>query len=146
MPSSPVSSELSESPPAKRRRTSSTSTLSEEDEDEDEEEDQPLAARIALKTAPRVENGASRVPTSGKRCGKKSSCMKSKISVQSPTGVRAEVNGMVNGLNGHDSRVHSEERMDEGQLDRLATGVTVDAGGDSGGVVSLCSRTFGVRF
>jgi histone acetyltransferase len=147
MPSSPASSELSEPPAAKRRRLSSTSSLSEEDEDEDEDEDRPLAARIALKTAQRVENGASRVPTSGKRCGKKSSSMKSKaqsasVSVQTPMSARVEVNGMANGLNGHDFKVKSEERMDEGQLDRLATGVTVDAGGDPGSVVSLCLHIF----
>ena len=144
MPSSPVSSELSDlSPPFKRRRQSSTSSLSEEDEDED----QPLAARIALKTASRIENGVGRVPTSGKRSGKKSSSMKSKaqstsVPFQTPPSARAEINGIVNGLNGHDLRVN-EERMDEGKLDRLATGVTVDTGGDPGGVVSLYFRIFG---
>ncbi|KAI0344708.1 Bromodomain-containing protein [Trametopsis cervina] len=34
-----------------------------------------------------------------------------------------------NGVNGHGIKVKVEDKMDEGQLDRLATGVTVDAGG-----------------
>ena len=34
-----------------------------------------------------------------------------------------------NGINGHDVKVKVEDKMDEGQLTRLATGVTVDTGG-----------------
>ncbi|KAI0743462.1 histone acetyltransferase GCN5 [Daedaleopsis nitida] len=34
-----------------------------------------------------------------------------------------------NGVNGHDAKVKVEDKMDEGQLSRLATGVTVDASG-----------------
>lgn len=34
-----------------------------------------------------------------------------------------------NGINGHDVKVKVEDKMDEGQLTRLVTGVPVDAGG-----------------
>lgn len=138
VPSSPVSSELSElSPKAKRRR--SLSSLSEADEDEDDEEDQPLATRITQLTASRIENGATRTVTSGQRSGK--SGVKSRaqtgLSVKtSPTAT--EANGMINGIIKHESRRRSEDGMDSGQLDRLATGVTVDAGGAPSSSVSAC--------
>lgn len=40
---------------------------------------------------------------------------------------RAEMDRPTNGLNGHDATVKVEDKMDERQLNRLATGVTVDA-------------------
>lgn len=44
-----------------------------------------------------------------------------------PTGEeRAQMNGKSNGTNGHHSVVKVEDMMDEGQLTRLAAGVTVD--------------------
>lgn len=44
----------------------------------------------------------------------------------------------VNGVNGHlpDAKVKVEEKMDESQLTRLATGVTIDAGLSSAAHVS----------
>lgn len=102
------------------------SSLSDADDDDDEEEDKPLASRMALKTAP----DGSRTATSGKRSGKK---MKSKgqtapASMQPSTGrEQAEMNGQPNGVHAHDKKVKLEEKLDESQLNRLATGVTVDA-------------------
>ena len=111
-----------------------------DDDDDDDEEDKPLAARMTTKTA---SNGARTTTkaTTGKRSGKKASSMKSKAqtapaSMQPPTGrEQAEMNGEVNGINGRDAIVKIEEKMDESQLNRLATGVTVDAAGTTHAVV-----------
>ncbi|KAI0312749.1 histone acetyltransferase GCN5 [Amylostereum chailletii] len=52
------------------------------------------------------------------------------ISIPPPTGeVQAEMNGELPPVNGHGPPVKVEEQMDEDQLDRLATGVTVDTEG-----------------
>lgn len=105
------------------------------DEEDDEEEDKPLAARMAIKTGPEGSRKTTSKMTSGKRCGKKASSMKSKAqtapaATQIPTGrEQAELNGQANGVNGHETQIKVEEKMDEGQLNRLATGVTVDTGG-----------------
>ena len=40
-----------------------------------------------------------------------------------------------NGVNGHGAKVKVEDKMDEGQLSRLATGVTVDAAGPASAAV-----------
>jgi histone acetyltransferase len=118
------------------------SDAEDDDDDDDDEEDKPLAARMTTKTAPDGARTTSKV-TTGKRSGKKSSSMKSKAqtapaSMQPPTGrEQAEMNGQVNGINGRDTVVKVEERMDESQLNRLATGVTVDAGGTTHAVVRL---------
>ncbi|KAF7984193.1 hypothetical protein HWV62_15966 [Athelia sp. TMB] len=125
-PASPVSSVLSDVPPPSKRRRVSESSLSDADDDDDDDDDEnkPLAARMSIKTAP----DGSRTATAGKRSGKK---MKSKghvapTSIQPPTGrEQAEMNGHINGVNGH-ARIKLEEKLDESQLDRLATGVTVD--------------------
>jgi histone acetyltransferase len=116
------------------------SSLSDADEDDDDdEEDRPLAARMTTKTAPDVSRPSK--GTTGKRSGKKASSMKSKAqtapaSIQPPTGrEQAEMNGQLNGVNGLDMTVKIEEKMDESQLNRLATGVTVDAGGTTHAVV-----------
>jgi histone acetyltransferase len=135
---SPASSELSDLPPPPKKRRISTSSLSEEDDDDDEE-DKPLAALMVARPA---EHGA-RTVSSGKRSGKKVSSMKSKAqtapaSIAPPTWrEQAEMNGKVNGINGHDPKVKVEDKMDEGQLTRLATGVTIDAGGAMSAVVSF---------
>jgi hypothetical protein len=50
-----------------------------------------------------------------------------------------QVNGHVNGVNGHAPvKVEEKEKLDKHQLDRLATGVTVDTGGQTSPIV----RTF----
>ena len=47
-----------------------------------------------------------------------------------------------NGVNGHEPRVKVEDKMDETQLTRLATGVTVDAGGASSATVCpVCAHS-----
>jgi histone acetyltransferase len=102
--------------------------LSEED---DEDEDQPLAitARMNIPPASRHENGAK--PPFSRRGGKGTSAMSaaqtSPMSIPPPSGeLLAEMNGQIPLPNATDIAVKMEEQMDEGQLDRLATGVTVD--------------------
>ncbi|KDR75180.1 hypothetical protein GALMADRAFT_69959 [Galerina marginata CBS 339.88] len=77
----------------------------------------------------------------GKRSGKQAPGKKSKKSHTIPAGVNASSSEgsnpppsatvRVNGINGHDSRVKVEEKMDEGQLTRLTAGVPVDVVGRS---------------
>jgi histone acetyltransferase len=107
-PLSPASSALSDPPPNKRRRYSSSS-LSDVDDDDDEE-DQPLAARLARKTEPQAT-------TPSKRGAKKGPG----IPKNSPPNPR------VNGSSQDEPKVKEEDKMDDSQLSRLATGVTVDA-------------------
>lgn len=135
-PPSPASSVLSDIPPPTKRRRISGSSLSDaedDDDDDDDEEDKPLAARMATKTAPDgSRTTTSTTTTSGKRSGKKVSSMMSKAQtapIATPSREQAEMNGQVNGVNGHETQVKVEEKMDESQLTRLATGVTVDTGG-----------------
>ena len=117
---------------------SSLSDADDDDDDDDDEEDKPLAARMTAKTAP--DNSRPSKTTIGKRSGKKASSMKSKAqtapaSIQPPTGrEQAEMNGQINGTH-VDAKVKVEDKMDESQLNRLATGVTVDAGGTTHAVV-----------
>ncbi|KAF8973092.1 hypothetical protein BDZ97DRAFT_1648754 [Flammula alnicola] len=89
--------------------------------------------------------GSRSVP--GKRSGKQAPGKKSKKShsVQSgksgkadasstgdrPVPTAPSTNGRVNGINGHEGRVKLEDRMDEGQLNRLTAGVPMDAIGRS---------------
>jgi histone acetyltransferase len=109
-------------PPAKRLR------LSEED---DEDEDQPLAitARMNLPPSSRFENGAR--PHPSRRGGKGTSAMSTAqtapMSIAPPSGdMRAEMNGEMSLQGTSEVAVKVEDQMDESQLDRLATGVTVD--------------------
>ena len=113
----------SSQPPAKRLR------LSEED---DEDEDQPLAvtARMNHPSSSRLENGGAR-PHPPRRAGKGTSAMSTAhtapMSIPPPSGdVRAEMNGEILLQNTSEVAVKMEDQMDESQLDRLATGVTVD--------------------
>ncbi|KAA1474031.1 Bromodomain-containing protein [Dentipellis sp. KUC8613] len=127
--SSHVSERISQ-PPAKRRRVS----LSSLSDAEDDEEDRPLAARMASHSSHKrpPENGARQ---HDRRGGKKTSRKENKahtapMSLAPPTGeLQAEMNGEISPMNGHAQIVKVEERMDEGQLDRLVTGVTVDTEG-----------------
>lgn len=110
-------------PPTKRFR------LSEED---DEDEDQPLAitaGRMNHPSSSRFENGAR--PHSFRRGGKGTSAMSTAqtapVSIPPPSGIiRAEMNGETSFQSTSEVAVKVEDQMDEGQLDRLATGVTVD--------------------
>ncbi|KAI0268751.1 histone acetyltransferase GCN5 [Gloeopeniophorella convolvens] len=108
-------------PLAKRPRLSA-------DDDEDEE-DQPLAVRMHHSTAIRSDVGAK--AQASRRGGKGASMMSTAhtapVSIPPPTGeVQAEMNGEISSVDGADVAVKMEEQLDEGQLDRLATGVTVD--------------------
>ncbi|KAG5648571.1 hypothetical protein DXG03_003182 [Asterophora parasitica] len=138
-PLSPASSALSDPPqrPNKKRRISSSS-LSDADDDDDDEEDRPLAARMTGKSSAR-SGKTSRVPAV-RRSGKNGKIRgkKTKKAHTAPISVaplneeeQAQMNdathGVVNG-NVYDSQVKVEDMMDEGQLTRLAAGVTVDAG------------------
>lgn len=142
-PMSPASSVLSDEPPPSKRRRLSSSSLSdaeeedgeydEDDEDDDDDDDKPLAAQVADSNA---ATGPRSRKTVTQRSGKKTSSMKSKAQT-APTGdKRPEKNGIVNGRSS-DMKVKVEDKMDEGQLTRLATGVTVDTGPVSSAVVSF---------
>jgi histone acetyltransferase len=127
-------SEVSHHNPAKKRRVSSSSLSDAEDidDDDDEEEDRPLAARITV--------GVRSVP--GKRSGKQVPGKKSKKSHAALSGApstnnRPKTNGKVNGINGHETKVKVEDKMDENQLSRLTAGVPVDSVGRSS--VGVCS-------
>ncbi|KAF7376287.1 Histone GCN5 superfamily [Mycena sanguinolenta] len=134
-PSSP-SSALSEiSPPPSKKRRFSSSSLSASDD----EEDRPLASRMGLKTGARAEKSApARAPVSssgrGVGAGKKGPGIKSKgmtapASLPPPTGLeQAEMNGTVAQPR---PQIKVEDKMDEEQLARLATGVTLDSGTDA---------------
>lgn len=150
LPLSPASSILSDPPQPRKKRRISTSSLSDADDgdgDEDEDEDEPLAARMAIKTSGARSEKSTRA-THGQRSGKKTPAAKSKkahttpISLAPPVGEElAQMNGKINGVNGHDPKVKVEDMMDEGQLTRLAAGVTVDtAGRASAGVRKLLTR------
>ena len=133
---SPGSSTSEDEPPNKKRRLS-ISSLSDADEDDDddddEEEDEPLAIRVNG-VSKKSQKGRDNVVRRGQRSGKQASSMKSKaqtapISIPAPTEQeKADMVRPANGINGHGKNVKVEDRLDEGQLTRLATGVTVDAG------------------
>jgi histone acetyltransferase len=130
-PSSPRQRQLSQGssptdedfrPLAKRPR------LSEED---DEDEDRPLAitARMNHPSSSRFENGARPLPSrhAGKGPSKMSTGHTAPVSIPPPSGdILAEMNGEIDFQSTSEVAVKMEEQMDESQLDRLATGVTVD--------------------
>lgn len=123
---SPDSSVLSDLPTKKRRASSSSlSDDLDKSSDEDEEENRPLAARMV--------KGTRSVPA--KRSGKQPPGKKSKQSSGQVNGAEP-VNGRANGINGYTVKVKAEEKMDEGQLNRLTAGVPVDAIGRSSTAVS----------
>jgi histone acetyltransferase len=134
-PSSPASSVLSDlpQPPTKKRRISTSSQSDTEDaaflanalddDDDDDEEDRPLAARMAaIPPTPRPEKSV-RMP--GKRSGKSIAQPMPKLLPLSAA-EKPQINGITNGINGHNLAVKVEDMMDESQLTRLAAGVTVD--------------------
>jgi histone acetyltransferase len=134
---SPTSSVLSDEPPPSKRRRLSSSSLSDAEEEDDDDEDKPLAAQVADLS---VAIGTSPRKAGAQRSGKKTSSMTSK-SQTAPTGDKGpgpEKNGAANGRS-FDLKVKVEDKMDEGQLTRLATGVAVDTGPASSTVVSLVS-------
>ncbi|KAJ3513715.1 hypothetical protein NLJ89_g2796 [Agrocybe chaxingu] len=107
--------------PTKKRRVSLSSLSDDDDDDDDDdEEDKPLAARITMPSR----------PVTGKRTGKQAPGKKSK-KAHHDEAPKASSSGRKNGINGHDSRVKLEDKMDEGQLSRLTAGVPMDAVGRS---------------
>ena len=140
-PLSPASSFLSDGdpfePPSKRRRVSfsSGSDLSDAGSSSSGEDEKPLAAD-QRSARPRKTNGKGKKSRPGQRNGGKgikSKAQTAPTSIAPPTEKeRAEMEPPpVNGVNGHDFKVKVEDKMDEGQLTRLATGVTVDGGGST---------------
>lgn len=87
-----------------------------QEDDDDEDGNEPLASQI----------GPSRQPLSGHRTkkGHKTQAGTAPLSIPPPTGLAlAEMNGQ---FTHEEPRIKLEDKMDEGQLNRLATGVTVD--------------------
>ena len=162
-PASPASSFLSDAfdgdaePPTKRRRVSfSESSLSSESASSSgDEEEQPLAARRATR-AGKDKLGGHKHNGKGKKSGgpraprqrtggKSMSSMKSKPQAagtgKAPAteGGRPTQASMSPIMTSHELPVVKvEDKMDESQLNRLATGVTVDTGGATATAVSLC--------
>jgi histone acetyltransferase len=100
-----------------------------EDEEEDEEENKPLAARVAITHAAERTTRLAPGHRSGKKKSKKSKGHTAPTSLLPPTGQdQVEMNSKLSGMNGYEPKVKIEDKMDENQLTRLATGVTVDAG------------------
>ena len=87
-----------------------------QEDGDDDDGDEPLASQI----------GPSRHPFSGYqgKKGHKTQARTAPVSVPPPTSLAlAEMNRQI----AHDEpRIKIEDKMDEGQLNRLATGVTVD--------------------
>lgn len=112
-------------PPKKRRTSQSESSLS--DPDDDDEEERPLAAGRT------VLNGRAPI-RSGKKTGMKKTGGKkiahTSLPSEQPHSVAegAKLNGRTNGGTTQETRIKIEEKLDDKQLSRLATGVTVDTG------------------
>lgn len=87
-----------------------------QEDGDDEDGDEPLASQI----------GPFRHPFSGHTTGKghKTQARTAPTSIPPPTSLAlAEMNGQITH---EEPRIKVEDKMDEGQLNRLATGVTVD--------------------
>lgn len=87
-----------------------------QEDDDDEDGNEPLASQI----------GPSRQPFSGHRTkkGHKTQAGTAPASIPPPTGLAlAEMNGQITH---EEPRIKLEDKMDDRQLSRLATGVTVD--------------------
>ncbi|KAF8623073.1 hypothetical protein AX15_006491 [Amanita polypyramis BW_CC] len=141
IPPSPISSELSDLParPVKKQRLSSSSlsdtedrppSLGDEDAPNDEDEEEPpsilpdphRSTRAGKKSAPGLSLTSSLVARTPQITPTSRVPASDGVAQKTPNG---KVNGVVSGQ--HDSRVKVEDHMDEGQLKRLATGVTVDS-------------------
>lgn len=148
-PLSPDSA-LSDVPPPlskKSRSSQSDSSLSEADDDEDEE-DQPLAARIPLTTANGNTSKKRSLIRGGKKTSGKKGLSKTTLPSEQPhsaTEGAKKMNGKVNGIS-HEARVKFEERLDDRQLSRLATGVTVDTGTTAQTPVSILQELLSNKY
>ena len=140
-PFSPSLSDLSggefdptlDGPPRKKQRRScsfSSSSLSEESSSSSDEDEAPLAQTrkiLPLKNGKGNVTRAAPRRTAGK--GTKSKAHTAPITKAPPT--EQERTDMAipstKGINGHEPKVKMEDKLDESQLTRLASGVTVDA-------------------
>ncbi|KAF7315512.1 Histone GCN5 superfamily [Mycena indigotica] len=134
-PPSSASSVLSDDPdsppPPKKRRVSYTSSSALSSDDESE---QPLAARVGAKsksTTTRLDKGTRPPASKGQRGGKKGPGIKTKTtgqmaptSLPPPTGLEQ---ALMNGTVSAQPQIKVEDKLDEQQLSRLTTGVTVDS-------------------
>jgi histone acetyltransferase len=74
----------------------------------------------------------------GGKGGKKNLAMKSKArtaptSLAPPVGEeQLQMNKRINGINGYEPKIKVEDKLDEGQLNRLAAGVPVDSARETG--------------
>ncbi|KAI0780095.1 hypothetical protein C8Q74DRAFT_742018 [Fomes fomentarius] len=130
-PLSPASSFLSDTidrPTKKRRVSVDYSSLSEAEDDEDDEEEAPLAARITRPLANKKKETGGKGQRGGKT-SKKAKAHTAPANLPPPTAQEREEMRPSNGVNRRDAKVKVEDKMDENQLSRLATGVTVDTSG-----------------
>lgn len=144
IPPSPSStlSDLPVGPPAKRRRVASYSSSVTADEGNSDEDDQPLASRLVRPTAGQKSsktNGGPHETSKGPhkhpkplvpQVAGKPSASKSLKSAVSDT---------------PDVKVKMEDTMEEGQLDSLATGVTMDASASGSAVGSVLAKSVYLR-
>lgn len=152
-PQSPASSFLSDTVdadgqrPSKRRRVSYSSLSSASSSSSSGDEEKPLATKRAERAEKKSAAGRHSKGTKGGRkvAGKGMASMKSKahtapVALPPPTEAeRADMaHPATNGVNGHDVKVKVEDKMDEGQLTRLVTGVTVDTGGAPSSAAVSC--------
>ncbi|KAF7306116.1 Histone GCN5 superfamily [Mycena chlorophos] len=121
---SSVLSDNPDSPPPTKKRRISFSSLS-----SDEEEERPLAASLGVKSTGMQLNKSGARPPASKRGGKKGPGMTTTgsmapTSLPPPTGRElAQMNGTIP----PPPPIKVEEKLDEQQLSRLATGVAVDS-------------------
>ena len=122
--------------PSKRQRTrsGSVSSLSEQEEDEDDE-DRPLATRVPnyqpVAMSSKIPLSPTRARGRGGKKGPSHGVMKVPTEQPHASMDGLHLNGSARVVNGGvelEMRVKLEDRVDEGQLSRLATGVAVDGG------------------
>lgn len=133
--SSSVLSDLPEQPPAKRRKISPAGEKYLLGDDDEDDEDEPLATRIPFGTA-------NKPPEVKQRAGKslKMKGLTAPVSVPPPTGNDQEQMNGNSAPQVKELRVKIEDQMDESQITRLVTGVTVDTSEALATTVTLFTR------
>ncbi|KAL0579158.1 histone acetyltransferase [Marasmius crinis-equi] len=130
-PTSSILSDLDAPPPNKRRRISFSSGSEDArdaqgaqallDDDDDDEEDRPLAMRMRM-----AEKTASKAAIS------KTSKTSKKVPASRIPASSLPVNGRNGATEVESTKIKVEDKLDDTQLDRLATGVPVDSVESSG--------------
>jgi histone acetyltransferase len=125
-------------PPQKRQKMMEFTfeDMQEDDDDDDDDGNEPLASQV----------GPSRQPLSGRRTtkGHKTQAGTAPASIPPPTDLAlAEMNGQTSH---EEPRIKLEDKMDEGQLNRLATGVTVDTDTAAATVRTIVMTQCGVLY